>query len=125
MIFFFFFFFFNDTATTEIYTLSLHDALPISCGALPGAAAPEPAWTAGQLAAVGIAAEPGPVREGTGLGLASAGITPALLGEAPAGAPGRRPPENTLRLAMPGGLGRGRVPRPAAGKPRPHAQAPP
>ena len=27
--FFFFFFFFNDTATTEIYTLSLHDALPI------------------------------------------------------------------------------------------------
>src|SRR2546428_3599134 len=28
--FIFFFFFFNDTATTEIYTLSLHDALPIS-----------------------------------------------------------------------------------------------
>src|SRR2546422_2313705 len=28
---FYFFFFFNDTATTEIYTLSLHDALPI-CG---------------------------------------------------------------------------------------------
>src|SRR5436309_5269493 len=25
------FFFFNDTATSEIYTLSLHDALPISC----------------------------------------------------------------------------------------------
>src|SRR3712207_7811406 len=34
-----FFFFFNDTATTEIYTLSLHDALPISkyawCTGLP------------------------------------------------------------------------------------------
>src|SRR3989449_5064209 len=29
---FFLFFFFNDTATTEIYTLSLHDALPIWCG---------------------------------------------------------------------------------------------
>src|SRR2546427_4660151 len=31
-----FFFFFNDTATTEIYTLSLHDALPISmsCSAI-------------------------------------------------------------------------------------------
>src|SRR2546421_5724577 len=29
---FVFFFFFNDTATTEIYTLSLHDALPISRG---------------------------------------------------------------------------------------------
>src|SRR6266513_1350396 len=28
--FFLLFFFFNDTATTEIYTLSLHDALPIS-----------------------------------------------------------------------------------------------
>src|SRR5215831_20426327 len=28
--FLFFFFFFNDTATTEIYTLSLHDALPLS-----------------------------------------------------------------------------------------------
>ena len=28
-IIFFFCFFFNDTATTEIYTLSLHDALPI------------------------------------------------------------------------------------------------
>src|SRR2546429_7324891 len=32
----FFFFFFNDTATTEIYTLSLHDALPISPGRLCG-----------------------------------------------------------------------------------------
>src|SRR6267143_7209431 len=29
-VFLLFFFFFNDTATTEIYTLSLHDALPIS-----------------------------------------------------------------------------------------------
>src|SRR5438552_19200637 len=29
LFFLFFFFFFNDTATTEIYTLSLHDALPI------------------------------------------------------------------------------------------------
>src|SRR2546426_4857713 len=31
------FFFFNDTATTEIYTLSLHDALPIS-------PTPRPSW---------------------------------------------------------------------------------
>src|SRR2546425_11621767 len=31
-----FFFFFNDTATTEIYTLSLHDALPISPGPARG-----------------------------------------------------------------------------------------
>src|SRR5574340_1462088 len=35
-----FFFFFNDTATTEIYTLSLHDALPISLGAVSY----EPLW---------------------------------------------------------------------------------
>src|SRR2546429_5320563 len=53
----FFFFFFNDTATTEIYTLSLHDALPICADVLAalelhigpamhgqhGAAAPAPA----------------------------------------------------------------------------------
>src|SRR2546426_3494316 len=39
-----FFFFFNDTATTEIYTLSLHDALPISAEFLIKAA-PEMAST--------------------------------------------------------------------------------
>src|SRR5256885_8948970 len=41
-----FFFFFNDTATTEIYTLSLHDALPISGGArrAPGSG---PTWSSG------------------------------------------------------------------------------
>src|SRR2546430_14452876 len=33
-----FFFFFNDTATTEIYTLSLHDALPISAAGAAAAA---------------------------------------------------------------------------------------
>src|SRR5258707_13558341 len=46
----FFFFFFNDTATTEIYTLSLHDALPI----------------------YGILCELGPVESGT-----ASGATPA------------------------------------------------
>src|SRR5258705_9040638 len=35
-----FFFFFNDTATTEIYTLSLHDALPISVLTLNSALLP-------------------------------------------------------------------------------------
>src|SRR6266446_8408064 len=34
--FFYFFFFFNDTATTEIYTLSLHDALPPSVSLADG-----------------------------------------------------------------------------------------
>src|SRR3712207_9287696 len=35
-------FFFNDTATTEIYTLSLHDALPICAGSRRPAAPPAP-----------------------------------------------------------------------------------
>src|SRR3712207_8323367 len=35
------FFFFNDTATTEIYTLSLHDALPILLLPVPGRAVPD------------------------------------------------------------------------------------
>src|SRR2546427_7339596 len=35
-----FLFFFNDTATTEIYTLSLHDALPICCGTPKGGGFP-------------------------------------------------------------------------------------
>src|SRR6266700_6601028 len=39
-----FFFFFNDTATTEIYTLSLHDALPI----WPGPGQPKPARPCGR-----------------------------------------------------------------------------
>src|SRR3989449_1759108 len=42
----FFFFFFNDTATTEIYTLSLHDALPISPESLREARRPEPGGAA-------------------------------------------------------------------------------
>src|SRR5438132_9698408 len=37
LVLFFRFFFFNDTATTEIYTLSLHDALPISFVLIPRA----------------------------------------------------------------------------------------
>src|SRR5258708_39318442 len=46
-----FFFFFNDTATTEIYTLSLHDALPIftpsrcACGTRRRSARSMPTWS--------------------------------------------------------------------------------
>src|SRR6266581_6890719 len=48
-IFFVFFFFFNDTATTEIYTLSLHDALPICPGCrICSAAWSSAAWCAGR-----------------------------------------------------------------------------
>src|SRR2546430_11424168 len=47
-----FFFFFNDTATTEIYTLSLHDALPISrCRPARGSAPRPTTWPRGCSAA--------------------------------------------------------------------------
>src|SRR2546425_4015668 len=58
----FFFFFFNDTATTEIYTLSLHDALPIS-GSWPVAASrlvdARPGHRRARGVAVPRASEPG------------------------------------------------------------------
>src|SRR5260370_21017526 len=63
------FFFFNDTATTEIYTLSLHDALPIcEGGALLGAegAAFHPAFPDSRPAGTGAGQRPagsGSVRE--------------------------------------------------------------
>src|SRR2546430_4064681 len=41
LLLFLFFFFFNDTATTEIYTLSLHDALPISSRGCPSSSSTE------------------------------------------------------------------------------------
>src|SRR5215470_3189303 len=57
-LFFFFFFFFNDTATTEIYTLSLHDALPISSYLLVRVLGAEPArqrrWLVGYGASVAV-----------------------------------------------------------------------
>src|SRR5260370_14136410 len=58
----FFFFFFNDTATTEIYTLSLHDALPIS---LAGVSMPVTAFApvALGLGQVGVPAGPLPRSE--------------------------------------------------------------
>src|SRR2546422_8700866 len=44
----FFFFFFNDTATTEIYTLPLHDALPI-CARRGKPAAASTRWCGGSI----------------------------------------------------------------------------
>src|SRR6266576_5261265 len=54
VLFFFFFFFFNDTATTEIYTLSLHDALPISTEPDDATLAKAPE-AKGRIAIVGVA----------------------------------------------------------------------
>src|SRR6266516_5751616 len=54
-----FFFFFNDTATTEIYTLSLHDALPIRGSILLGyrIRARERAGVTGTAAVLAVARE--------------------------------------------------------------------
>src|SRR3989442_10530475 len=57
------FFFFNDTATTEIYTLSLHDALPICSG--PGRTSAPPPRTAGRAARCRRSGSPPPSRPGT------------------------------------------------------------
>src|SRR2546422_7724423 len=59
IILFLFFFFFNDTATTEIYTLSLHDALPIHQGRGVGADAEEGGVAEGDLAGVASRHVPG------------------------------------------------------------------
>src|SRR6266540_7134436 len=61
--FFFFFFFFNDTATTEIYTLSLHDALPVS-STTP--VRTRTGWTTSLAANVHTATSPTPTRQPTG-----------------------------------------------------------
>src|ERR1043165_9232036 len=49
-----FFFFFNDTATTEIYTLSLHDALPICGAAAPAARKRDGRGALGRMDGLGI-----------------------------------------------------------------------
>src|SRR5256885_10326813 len=86
---FYLFFFFNDTATTEIYTLSLHDALPISVKAIvPGTL---------------------PITFGHGNrrvhGLPRLGTVPVLLGHRPDPLPGQavypRSEEHTSELQSP------------------------
>src|SRR5688572_32511068 len=71
-------FFFNDTATTEIYTLSLHDALPICLRA--GATEPLPQR---RRAGLDQAAVPGRVRPGVEAAAALVGALgdPHLLGD--------------------------------------------
>src|SRR3712207_7115026 len=66
------FFFFNDTATTEIYTLSLHDALPISLES--GIRNPESAIARPSSPPIrGLPASRGSARPGPGHGSRSAG----------------------------------------------------
>ena len=96
----------------------------VVCGALPGAAAPVPAWVPGELAAAGVAASPGPVREGTGLGLVTSVTGPALIGEALAGTPARRARKITPRLMMELSLARALEPGTAPAVLRALAQRP-
>src|SRR3712207_7234027 len=77
-----YFFFFNDTATTEIYTLSLHDALPISLP--PGRAPPRRAPAHG----------PEAVRRGR----RPSGRSVARACPARAASPGSRSEEHTSEL---------------------------
>src|SRR3989449_8693536 len=66
------FFFFNDTATTEIYTLSLHDALPISRVALVG-------QLRGQFGAIVVDSAPlGAGADGFALGTATGSLLVVL-----------------------------------------------
>src|SRR3712207_8969763 len=82
------FIFFNDTATTEIYTLSLHDALPI----LAARARPAtPGRACGRAGAGG-----GPVQRGDGRAGAVRLVRPALARRDPL--PGRRSEEHTSEL---------------------------
>src|SRR3712207_8336103 len=59
-----FVFFFNDTATTEIYTLSLHDALPIFFGRISDAGQGQEGWRVRDDA--GFGADRGRVERGVG-----------------------------------------------------------
>src|SRR5256885_2985630 len=83
--FVYFFFFFNDTATTEIYTLSLHDALPIYLSGLAAVLA---------NAAVVVAPNTGPAH------LAAAVGTPVVSLFAPV-VPAARSEEHTSELQSP------------------------
>src|SRR2546429_8873735 len=75
-----FFFFFNDTATTEIYTLSLHDALPISQSKLLELLLPP---TCTQISSIGSGIGPAlvslPCEHVALLGLATGAVTETSL----------------------------------------------
>src|SRR2546425_11245182 len=107
-----FFFFFNDTATTEIYTLSLHDALPISgrsrrCTGPRGGAPPLPR---GRALGRDAARRPGPRdrRRGRAWRLGGAGGGSARGGRGTrgsCGAPGGRASRSRDGASLPFELG--------------------
>src|SRR2546430_12441751 len=92
----FIFFFFNDTATTEIYTLSLHDALPIfpALSFTLDAAAPDPRGGGIAIGTISVGLEP---TEVISMARTAVAVPPALArrgkpGVRPPGAPPRDPP---------------------------------
>src|SRR6266536_4501866 len=87
-----FFFFFNDTATTEIYTLSLHDALPISPGLV---AAPD--WAA--AAGVDVAAAVAGAWAAAGATVVGADCTGAAAGGTATGALPQAVANNTAKIS--------------------------
>src|SRR3989442_12581674 len=107
------FFFFNDTATTEIYTLSLHDALPICLLSVGGKGAGSGGGACGAVERVLAAAPLGLGGGGRGQGLRFLALQqrphaghiglPAWVGPHGGGAAGARPQG---RIRPPGG-GRG------------------
>src|SRR5260370_3536446 len=115
------FFFFNDTATTEIYTLSLHDALPISPDVEPrreagGLLRPRRRGDAGDPAGDRLRHEPARGAEAQG---------PVLPRRAGAGDPRRaRGVQAQLGPAARGGGRAGRAARALTAMPRPDGRAP-
>src|SRR5215510_7492852 len=114
----FFFFFFNDTATTEIYTLSLHDALPITdvgrpigkatqAGALRAAARAD-ADVVGRtsLPLARLALCPRPRRQAGGAVLLDLTGTRRVAHEREAGLPRRAARRTGHRIALVGNGGR-------------------
>src|SRR5215813_15000983 len=71
-------FFFNDTATTEIYTLSLHDALPIRCR-WPAPASWPPTACCTRRSSTSSAPTPGPDRKSTRLNSSHVRISYAVF----------------------------------------------
>src|SRR2546427_12780907 len=113
----FLFFFFNDTATTEIYTLSLHDALPISC-----LARIRPAWVLescfrspnGAPAARSLLRPyQKPLRRVSQATAISPSPAPPRAGHRPAAAAAPRPAPPARGLSAPGAPHAARAPCPA------------
>src|SRR5438309_8534183 len=79
-----FFFFFNNSATTEIYTLSLHDALPISgesglFGPASGRGPPRALSRGGRFSRPGLSPDGGPDRKSTRLNSSHSSISYAVF----------------------------------------------